>query len=459
MRRRDFLTSTIWGALFPAADARTVDEPLRVGAFESDVTPPPGSPLSLGNRPPAKKTVDPLSARGIVLLGAGPPVVLCAIDWRFLLNEAHDAWREALAAAVGTSADRVAVHTVHQHDAPGVGYSAEEILAAHGLGGEMFNVAHAQKALHRAAQAAAKAARKPRRVTHLGYGLAEVKQVASARRLLTPDGRLRLWRGSRSRDERARSAPEGLIDPYVRLVSFWDGEEPLVAISYYACHPISYYGRGGVSADFVGMARAAREAALPGVAEIYFTGAGGNIACGKYNDGSTSNRPVLASRLERGMKLAWDAQKKVPLTAADVDWRVAPVRLPLSRSLEEEGIRKTLKDPGAALFRRVLAAVKLAWMRRARAGHKVEPCCLRIGPVYLLHMPGELFVEYQLAAQKMRPDAFVCMAAYGDLGSLYVGTKAAYSQGGYEVGMSLVAPDVEDVLMAAMRNLLECKGG
>ena len=29
-------------------------------------------------------------------------------------------------------------------------------------------------------------------------------------------------------------------------------------------------------------------------------------------------------------------------------------------------------------------------------------------------MPGELFVEYQLAAQKMRPDHFVCMAAYAD---------------------------------------------
>ncbi len=72
-------------------------------------------------------------------------------------------------------------------------------------------------------------------------------------------------------------------------------------------------------------------------------------------------------------------------------------------------------------------------------------------------MPGELFVEYQLAAQKMRPDAFVCMAAYGDYGPGYIGTAIAYTQGGYETGdsrVSRVSARVEPVLMGAMRYLL-----
>jgi len=50
----------------------------------------------------------------------------------------------------------------------------------------------------------------------------------------------------------------------------------------------------------------------------------------------------------------------------------------------------------------------------------------------VLHMPGELFVEYQLAAQRMRPNDTVCMAAYGDYGPGYIGTQIAYTQGGYE---------------------------
>ena len=78
----------------------------------------------------------------------------------------------------------------------------------------------------------------------------------------------------------------------------------------------------------------------------------------------------------------------------------------------------------------------------------------------MLQIPGELFVEYQLAAQKMRPDNFVCMAAYGEYGTGYIGTKIAYEQGGYETGhVSRVAPEVEDVLMSAMRNLLGREDG
>ena len=74
----------------------------------------------------------------------------------------------------------------------------------------------------------------------------------------------------------------------------------------------------------------------------------------------------------------------------------------------------------------------------------------------MLHLPGELFVEYQLAAQKLRPDLFVAMAAYGDYGPGYIGTEVAYPQGGYETGpsSSLVAPSVERVLMDAIKRLL-----
>ena len=73
-----------------------------------------------------------------------------------------------------------------------------------------------------------------------------------------------------------------------------------------------------------------------------------------------------------------------------------------------------------------------------------------------LHLPGELFVEYQLAAQRLRPDLFVAMAAYGDYAPGYIGTEVAYSQGGYESGShaSLVAPNVERTLMDVIERLL-----
>jgi hypothetical protein len=102
-------------------------------------------------------------------------------------------------------------------------------------------------------------------------------------------------------------------------------------------------------------------------------------------------------------------------------------------------------------------ASRLAWLRRCEAGHKIDLACLRIGRARILHMPGELFVEYQLAAKKERPDLFVAMAAYGDYGPWYIGTERAYAEGGYEVQprSSNVAPEVEAVLLGGMRKLLQ----
>ena len=72
-------------------------------------------------------------------------------------------------------------------------------------------------------------------------------------------------------------------------------------------------------------------------------------------------------------------------------------------------------------------------------------------------MPGELFVEYQLAAKKMRSDLKIAMAAYGDYGPAYIGTEVSYAEGGYEnrPTSSFVAPQVEGVIMGAIRKLLQ----
>src|SRR5436853_6826821 len=89
---------------------------LRVATFDIDATPPLGSMMAYD--PVTNKWDLGLRARGIVLLGAGQPIVLCAVDWIGLANESYDAFCEGLAQAAGTIPNRVAVHTLHQHDAP-----------------------------------------------------------------------------------------------------------------------------------------------------------------------------------------------------------------------------------------------------------------------------------------------------------------------------------------------------
>jgi hypothetical protein len=210
-----------------------------------------------------------------------------------------------------------------------------------------------------------------------------------------------------------------------------------------------------VSADFVGIARAARENATR-VMHLYFTGAGGNIAVGKYNDGSPERRPVLAQRMEDGMRRAWEASAKTPISAEQLRWCVEAVALPPGKHLDAGKLRATLDDPATSDTDRLEAASTLAWLMRCQAGRQIELSCLKLGPVILVHMPGELFVEYQLAAQAMRPDVEVCLAAYGDYGPGYIGTSLAYTQGGYETSerASRVAAEVEPLLIAALQRLV-----
>ena len=113
------------------------------------------------------------------------------------------------------------------------------------------------------------------------------------------------------KDPKVRRSRRAPIDPYVRMLTFWNDDRPLAVLTYYATHPQSYYYTGKCSADFVGMGRDEAEAAEKTGLHIHFNGAGGNIAAGKYNDGSHAMRPILAHRLAEGMKRAWDDTKKI----------------------------------------------------------------------------------------------------------------------------------------------------
>ncbi len=427
-------------------------DPIRVATFEVDATPPIGSPLAYD---PMKEAVMPLSCRGIVLLGADKPIVLCSVDWIGISNDGNKVFRQRLAEAAGTTAQCVAIHTVHQHDAPRLDFSAEEIMAKLGESGVMFNVEHAKSVIDNASDAVAKAVQDAQPVTHIGQGQGSVDKVASNRRIQGPDGKV-MWTRytSGASQERNREAPVGLIDPMVKLITFFQDDKPLATLTYYACHPQSYYRTGGANPDFPGMARQARQEAT-GTFHVHFNGAGGNIGAGKWNDGSTPYRQILADRLTAGLQKAWDSMDRVPVNADDVGWAVESVALPLGEHVVSGELEKRLADPETE--DRAGVAKTLTWARRCQAGETIDIQCLRLGTARVLHMPGELCVEYQLAAQKMREDLFVAMAAYGEYAPGYICTEIAYTQGGYEASQraSHVAPQVETVLTEAMEKLLE----
>src|SRR5690606_14696681 len=376
------------------------------------------------------------------------------IDWIGIANESQDAFKAALAEAANTVPERVAVHTLHQHDAPISDFGAERILLDAGLDPAAFESSFDKEVIRRLQTAIKVSLQQSEVVTHIGTGEAAIEKVASSRRILGPDGKAIFSRTSSTKDSTMRAKPEGLIDPMVQLISFWRDERPLAVLSYYAVHPQSYYLTKVANPDFPGVARFFRQLAVPDALHVHFNGAGANVTAGKYNDGAHENRLILAQRMAEGMKKAWEQTKKYPLNVQDVEWTSTPVALKPKPDLGE------IQDQMAKEGYRFLSnnMIKLAWLKRVEAGKTIDVSCLKLGPARVLHMPGELFVEDQLAAKAMRPDLFVAMAAYGDYGPFYIGDAAAYDQGGYEAITSPVTAEAEPVLMGAMQKLLNDDG-
>lgn len=427
----------------------------KLATFKVDITPRLGHPLLGGQFAPAKSIADPLFAKGLVLLGSDKPVLMVAVDWCELRNDAFANWRKELAEAAGTTIDRVIVSSVHQHDAPYFDLKAQEILASSPHGGVMCDVDFHQRTVQSVADAVKKSIVEAKPITHFGLGQAKVDQVASNRRVVMPDGKVNFRRLSQCRDPLLRELAEGEIDPWLKTISFWNGDQPVCALSSYACHPMSYYGRGDISADFVGAARERREADDPKVFQIYMSGCSGDVTAGKYNDGATSNRPVLTDRLYQGMLQAWKETKHYPLeklTSRSVAMMLPHSELPAQAADKLQERVKT--DKG--LYRRAEAAMGLSNLARGEAGHAIDVQAIDLGPAQIVLLPAESFVAYQLMAQRIRPDSFVMALGFGECAPGYIPTDVAFREGYREEhGYCWVRPGAEKVIKEALRKALE----
>lgn len=427
----------------------------KLASFTADVTPPIGAPLLIDLAPPMKAVDDPLLACGFVLWGQDKPIVVVSVDWMEIRNDAYDRWRMVLAEAAGTEPGRVLVTCIHSHDAPTADLEAQRILETHKLKPRVCDLEFHEQAVQRVARALRESMKKATPVTHIGTGQAKVKEVASNRRYLGKDGKPRFDRSSATKDPHARSQPEYTIDPWLKTLSFWNGETPVAALTAYATHPQSYYRTGRVTPDFPGLARNRRQADDAKIAQIHVAGASGNVTAGKYNDGSPQNRQVLADRMYRGMVESWKTTQRHPLEK--FVFRATPLELPVRNSPEkftEAGLQKLLSADAGKLAS--LAALGLSWRKRVEEGRKLDVPVIDFGPAQLILLPAEVYVEFQLFAQQLRPDSFVVVMGYGECAPGYIPIERAWEEDDGNLGeWCWVAPGAEKLLKAAIEKVLK----
>ena len=458
MSLRGLLTVIILSSI--ATSASAAETVLHLSTFRVDVTPPIGDGPCVGCMPKVASIEHPLELRGVVLRTASDTFVIAAIDYCGICNTSDDFIRDAMARAAGTTRPRVALQSLHQHSAPIL--DADAVRFLHGEKSEQFaqHLRFTEDIATRTSKAIAESIKQFHPVTKVVGSKAKVDRVASNRRVPQPDGSIAV-RASVTREANVREAPEGLIDPWLRTLTFFDGDRKLVQRHYYATHPQTFYGDARVSWDSVGIARERMQKAS-GTFQMYFTGCGGNVTVGKYNDGNRESREQLATRLLDAMQRS-DAvgegmvQVDVSrLKSSDIGGDATPIKFTVRETgtFDPELLRKQLA-PDQPFQTRLTAAMFSGFGQRLREGYVAQATRLRIGDIDIVHLPGEPFVEFQLFAQQVAAkNSFTCVAGYGECGVWYYGPDRIFTdRGGYEQTWSLTGPCQEPV-ESALKQLL-----
>ncbi len=462
--------------------------PFQAGAVQIDITPPFGTHLAgsgAGEHRPAQSVLDPLYAKALVVAVGTQRYCLVTLDATIVTQDYTDQIRAGISAGTGLPEEAIMVHALQPHSAPSLGYfmldpdfPLETTPASEYLrGGERaWGDQAAQAAIEAGVQAAT--ALQPAR---LGLARGLEGRLAFNRRGVRRDGQILMPKPA------GRSAQpfgltdlcylEGPIDPEVSVACIQTlAMQPLAFLLHYTCHPVNIFGQPetfrAVSADWPGTwSQAMQQAYGSQVVPLVVNG-----CCGNINPWHPFDPDCRPDHRRMGQQLADMSQSLVhAMTFTDqlsLDWRQQSIDLPYrdippQRLAQVEAILSRHPEPPRAAngevdpeWFRAASTRSVELIRRRTGTFAYEIQALRLGDLALVGLPGEPFVEGQLALKTASPAAFL-MAAH--LTSHYVGylpTRSAYQRGGHEANEDVtywakLAPGCLETVVEKARGLVE----
>ena len=434
---------------------------LQAGAAMMDITPKAGTHLSgsVGEHRPAQSVLDPLYARAVVFQSGKKKVCLLALDLCIVTEQYSARIRRAAAERFGFDPDAVLVHSIQSHSAPSLGafmldpdFPLATTRKTQYLTGAESD--YCERAAERAIGAIGKASAALQPV-QIGSGCGVRDKLAFNRRGVTRDGSVCMpWPvGHRAQPLGPTHLRymEGPVDPEVGVLCARTDDLLMVAmILHYTCHPVNVFATSSayhaVSADWPGAWAAGMQAAYgQSCVPLVLNG-----CCGNINPWDPFDPDFIPDHRRMGAALTDMACRVVPsliFSDADaLDWRVRRVPLsyrdvPPQRQAEVDGILSEhpqplwLKDvPGRIdpQWYNAVSTKSIEYCRRRMPEFQYEIQAMRIGPVAVVGLPGEPFVEGQLAIKIGSPayPTFVAHCASHYVG--YLPTRDAYGRGGHE---------------------------
>jgi neutral ceramidase len=383
---------------------------LRAGVAKVEITPPAGVPMwGYSNRKGSSTgTLDPLYARVLVMEAGSNRLALVTLDLGRPFGPAALTW---LRQATRDDVSFLVVAASHTHSGPTI---ADE----YPNGKPAWETA----ALARIAKAISEASSHLTEVrVGTGYGFT---LIGHNRLRVNPDGSVTWF------ERNLTQIPTAPVDGTVSVMRVDTSEgQPLAILVNYACHPV-VFGNDNLqySADFPGaMAKTVEETFAGKPLCFFLQGAPGDI--NPYFAVTPLGEDAVAMRDRMGQMLGREAARIAkniqPQRETDPDLKVS-----------EERVRVHLRwDPGK--WREAMIAVfgpAADQTFPSRSGSTIELPVTTIlinHQIAILTMPGEPFVQYQIAWRERCPvhDAFLVGYANGYDG--YFPTILSASRGGY----------------------------
>ena len=242
---------------------------------------------------------------------------------------------------------------------------------------------------------------------------------------------------------------EGPIDPEVGVCCIQDLDmRPLALLLHYTCHPVNAFGNRqtyrAVSADWPGAWAGAMQQALGDeVVPLVVNGCCGNI--NPWNPFDPDDRPdhlrmgrelaAMSERIIYDMTFAREVAVDCESSVVDLPYR----EIPTARQQEVDEILAQSPEPLRVAngdvdphWFRAASTKSIEYARAREPDFAYEIQAFRIGDLGVVGLPGEPFVEGQLALKTNSAAPYLFPA---HMTSHYVGylpTREAYERGGHE---------------------------
>lgn len=379
--------------------------------------------------------LDPLLAKALYLEHGGLRGALVALDLVGIAVPQVEAIRKAVFKSIGIPEQHVWVHATHSHTGAMVPRrftsDANEIVPGFSVGAVDQTWVDALPG--RVAEAVIQAESQARG-TETDLAQTRVDHVAFYRRFKMKDGTVRTNPG---RNDPQVVGPAGEPDPTLTVLRFPAGRALLVL---FGMHP-DVIGGTQYSADYPAYLTRRVKTKLGNEWNVLFL----NAACGNINHIDVANAAQkkgqdesirIGEILGDGAVKALERPERISIDSVGFSSRsVISLLRRIPPDVLKEAERLLRDEPAKArAFNGLFAPAAIVLGRTKDRAAQVEIAAMKLGPVGLVGMPGEIFVELAREVQHDSPldPTRVIGLTNGAFG--YIPTAAAFDEGGYETG-------------------------